>query len=411
MVSSPRIGVLSDDSGFVDRIGEAGGKAVPVHLPERPDDWGVALAREWVSDRLEIDISFLDLDALLFDADSSEELAGALIAAVRSKIPAVCLASPMESPFAAAFAGLGVSPLDGDAVEVAVRLGREEKPRAKRLVDNFATANAARVGLTVGGGPELLVHLAAIAREANVVGFDRMLRVLAPETPVVTSVYSEWFEENGLPGVLDLIGDDLRDARTVDGGIKAHARPSDSPPEDERWRFSLVSGRASGAEAACLSPEKVSEVEGECRVFGSEEEAADAVAADEVESGSIVVVRGCGPCGAPGLRSLEELAEAIEDAEFSEEVTVFTDGLAPEEAPGTWVSLFSPEAASDGIIGRLRDGDVLKFDFQEGRILTSVEPKEFARRKKFRKGVTKAPAYAARYSRSATTALKGAYFG
>ncbi|CAN5656277.1 MAG: dihydroxy-acid dehydratase [Actinomycetota bacterium] len=409
MTDAPRIGVLSHDSDFAEKVGEAGGEAVPLSMPEFYGEWGVALVREWVSDRLEVSLPFLGLDALAFDADSPEELAGVAIAAIRTGLPAVCLARP-ETPFSVAVAALGISPLGEDPAEVVVRAAKDARPEAGSLVENFSLANALRAGLTVGGGPEVMVHLAAMAKEADgVVGFDQMLRVLAPETPAFVSVFSEWFEANGIPGVLSLLGDDIHDTRTVSGSLKSHARAASSEPSDERFEVSFVKARTSGAEAVCLASEGLTEVEGVCRVFDSEADAVEAVFGGGVEDVGIFVVRGCGPRGYPGLCRLDEFAHAIEEAGV-EGASILTDGLAPEEAPGVWISLFSPESASRGIISRLEDGDFLKFDLTDGRILTSVGARDFARRKRVKPDPPQTSAYAARYAKAATTALDGASF-
>lgn len=404
----PRVGVLSSVPDLAGGIREADVEAVEVPPPEFYGEWGVALVREWVADRLEVELGLAGLDALFFDAETPEELAGIVVAAVRLNLPVVC-AAPPDTPFSASVAALGLSPLDGDAVGTVVGLAGEGRPGARSLADNFALANALRAGLSVGGGPEVMVHLAAIAREADVLGFEQMVRVLAPETPAVTSVFSGWYEENGLPGVLSLLGDDLHDTRTVAGTLKSRARPAAAPPEGERLACSFVSGRSSGAEAVCLAPEGLSAVEGRCRVFGSEQAAVEAVGGGEVGATDLIVVYGCGPRGGPGLWRLDELAHAIEEAGMGD-TTVFTDGLAPVGAPGVWVSLFSPEAATRGVIGRLEDGDVFRFDLEEGRILTSVGAKELVKRKRVKQDPPEGAAYAARYARSALPALEGAGF-
>jgi dihydroxy-acid dehydratase len=87
---------------------------------------------------------------------------------------------------------------------------------------------------------------------------------------------------------------------------------------------------------------------------------------------------------------------------------VMTDGLAPEDAVGIWISLFTPEAATGGVISLLRNGDVLRIDLAEGRIRTrareidSREPHEFSD--------SAGTAYAARYARTALPAFEGAGF-
>ena len=146
---------------------------------------------------------------------------------------------------------------------------------------------------------------------------------------------------------------------------------------------------------------------GECRVFGSEKEAVSGVLRGEVGEGALLVVGGCGPRGGPGLLRLDALGRSLEEAGL--EVPVLTDGLAPQEAPGAWTTLFTPEAAVGGVLSLLRDGDTLRIDLGEGRIRTGAgdfDSREF--------GVfpnNAGTAYAARYARTALPALEGAGFG
>jgi dihydroxy-acid dehydratase len=150
------------------------------------------------------------------------------------------------------------------------------------------------------------------------------------------------------------------------------------------------------------------EVAGVCRVFGSDEEAARAVK-EGVEPGTLLVVAGCGPRGGPGLIRLELLGEALEGAGLAG--TVLTDGLAPGWAGGAQISLFTPEAASGGVIELLRDGDALRIDLSEGRILTSVKASDLDSRDPYIQPRPNGAGYAARYARSALPALEGAGFG
>ncbi|HKH77128.1 MAG TPA: dihydroxy-acid dehydratase, partial [Rubrobacteraceae bacterium] len=89
------------------------------------------------------------------------------------------------------------------------------------------------------------------------------------------------------------------------------------------------------------------------------------------------------------------------------------DGLPPQNPSraSSWISLFAPEAADGGVIGRLRDGDFLRFDLAEGRIRTSVTADELANREPFAKRDHPGFGYAARYAASALPALEGAGFG
>lgn len=351
---------------------------------------------------MEISCSGMDLDALLLDAARTEELAGMLIAALRLDLPTVCVTSS-DVPFSAALAALGLAPISGDPCKVAV--GASVVPRPHELVDNFSLANALRAGVASGGGPELLVHLAAVSREAGVAGFSQMIQVLAPETP---GADPGWLREHGIGGLLASLGDALHDVRTVSGNLEENLPPAPSPPgEDSRLIF--VRARASGAEAICSVGEGVTEVAGECRVFSSEEEAVYAVRAGGIGEGAMLVVGGCGPVGGPGLLKLDALGHALREAGL--EVPVLTDGLAPDDARGTWISLFTPEGAAGGVHSLLRDGDHLRIDLAEGRIRTGVGAREFENREPRRFPDRADTAYAARYARSALPALEGAGFG
>jgi len=380
---------------------------VPLRLPTARPEGGVALVREWVADATEICCADANPDALLLAAEEPEELAGMLLAALRLDLPAVCV-PPAGTSLSAALTALGLAPLASEPATTAVVLGAKDGPRAPDLVDDFSLANALRAGVAAGGGPELLVHLAAAAREAGVAGFSQMVRVLAPETPETDP---GWLREPGMPGLLASLGDALHDVPTVAGRLKEAlppAPPSPEVPPEARSHLVFVRGRASGAEAICRVRGGASEAAGECRVFASEEAAVRAVRAGEVGSGAMLVVGGCGPRGGPGLLRLDALGLALREGGL--ETPVLTDGLAPDGAPGSWISLFIPEAAAGGVLGRLRDGDTLRIDLAEGLIRTGVGAREFEGREPHEFPDHAGSGYAARYARTALPALEGAGF-
>ena len=344
----------------------------------------------------------MDLDGLLLDAASIEEVAGMLVGGLRLDLPTVC-APPASPPLSATLVALGFAPAIGDPANTAASLIGNGGPGPRGLVDNFSLANALRAGAAAGGGPEVLVHLAAISREAGIAGFGQMMRVLAAETPAADP---EWLEEYSVSGLLSSLGDTLHDVPTVAGNLRENLTSASTGPQGHS-RLVFVRARASGAEAVCRVCKSVTETAGECRVFGSEKEAVSSVLQGEIGEGTMLVVGGCGPRGGPGLIRLDALGRSLEEVGL--EVPVITDGLAPEDALGTWITLFTPETATGGVIGLLRDGDALRIDLAEGRIRTgarefeSREPREFPN--------SAGPSYAARYARNALPALEGAGFG
>lgn len=290
---------------------------------------------------------------------------------------------------------------------MAVRVGAERGPLPGNLVEGFSLANALRVGLSAGGGPELLVHLCAIAREAGTLGFGQMVRVLLPESPHLAP--PDPGEGHGVAGLLAPLGDLLNDTETVSGRLR-EALPASPPSKPGGTGLAFVAGRASGTEALCRYGRGETEITGRCAVHTSEDLAVRAVEGGAVGPGSLLVVCGCGPRGGPGLLRLDRLARALEEGGLAGSVPVVTDGLPPEWAGGTWVSLFSPEAAAGGVVGCLRNGDALRFDLAEGRIRTGVGPEEFREREPYAGLAPAGAGYAARYARSALPVLDGAGF-
>jgi dihydroxyacid dehydratase/phosphogluconate dehydratase len=404
----PRVGILNPAvSGYADFVREAGGEPASLSLPIARPAGGVALHREWIADCVQILSSGQNLDALLVGAAEPAELAGLLLAALRLDLPVV-LAAPLTHPFTVALAALGFAPLTRNPVEVAVDAARVGGSRPDELVEGFALANALRAGLLLGAGPELLVHLAAIAREGGTPGFSQIVRAIAPDNPAVTTTRSPWFEAHGAAGLFAHLGDALHDVPTVEGRLKDALPPAPPAPEETGSRLVFVLGRASGTEVLCRVNEADTEVSGSCRFCVSEEAAVQTVVNGAVEPSDLLVVGGCGPRGGPGLIRLDRLARTLDDAGLA--VPVLTDGLSPEEATGIWASLATPETATGGVIARLRDGDLLRLDLVKGLIRTAVKAKELDRREPLALSASAGFSYAARYSRLALTALEGAGF-
>ena len=392
-----------EPSSHPDAVLAAGAEPIPLRLPKTRPPGGVALAREWVADATQVSCADADLDALLLTPAEPEDLFGMLLAAARLGLPTVC-AAPVGTPLSATLTALGFEPVSGDASEVVVGVLSDGGPLPDELLDNFSLANALRAGVAAGGGPGLLVHLSALAREAGVTGFPQMARVLAPETPATEP---GWAAENGVPALLASLGDALHDAPTVSGNLKADL-PSAPPTPGGGHRFVFIQARASGAEAVCRAPIGVSEVVGTCRVFADEGGAVRAVRGGKVGDDDVLVVLGCGARGGPGLLRLNGLGAALGEAGIG--TPVVTDGLAPDGVSGVWASLFSPEASAGGVIGRLRDGDGLRLDLDGGRIRTDVGTDEFRGREALEVPVPVDGGYAGRYARSALPALEGAGF-
>jgi dihydroxy-acid dehydratase len=407
-----RIGVLSTEvTDLPDRVRGSGGEPLPLALPRARPRGGVALVREWAADLSQISCSNERLDALLIAAEEPQDIAGLVLVSLRLNVPAV-FAPPRDARLFATLAALGLSPLAAHPAEVVVEVARADGPRPCDLIEDFSLANALRAACSLGEGPETIVHLSAIAREAGVLGFSQMFRVLVPETPLLVEPGSEWFEVHGMAGLFAHLGETLNDTPTVEGKLREilpAAPPAPSPLAYSRLVF--VEGRASGTEALCRATESQKEIAGACRVLNTEEFAVRVAEEGSFEPDTLLVVVGCGPRGGPGLLRLDLLAQALRESGLEEMVPVITDGLPPRDTKGTWISLFSPEAATGGVIGQLRDGDALRIDLAGGRIRTGVQADEMECREPYKIPDPDGAGYAARYARSALPSLEGAGFG
>jgi hypothetical protein len=340
----PRVGVPAAD--LADALRGAGAEPVPLELPSVRPQGGVALAREWVADATQISCARQHLDGLLLAAEEPEELAGLVLVALRLNLlrwqaPVATSTSPPHSRRSASCPSREIrhrwpSRSQGAAV-----------PRTRDLVDGLLLVNALRAGLSLGGGPELLVHLSAIAGR-------RRLRILAvaqgnhPRDDAARRPDSGWFAEHGVAGLLARLGDALNDTGTVSGRLRELVLPSSAVPEPPRTtgsRLTFVEARASGASALCRLYGAETEISGQCRVCHTEKLAVNAVEEGSLETPSLLVVGGCGPRGGPGLARLERLSRVLEEEGLIDSVPVITDGLPPRSGSGTWISLFSPEAA------------------------------------------------------------------
>ncbi len=145
-------------------------------------------------------------------------------------------------------------------------------------------------------------------------------------------------------------------------------------------------------------------------IFESENEAYDGIVAGKVKAGDVVVVRNEGPKGGPGMQEMLAPTTAIKGVKLDDSVALITDGRFSGGTAGACIGHISPEAASGGPIGLLKDGDIIEIDIPARKIAVQVSDEELAERKKnwtkpeprFKSG------WMARYAALATSADTGA---
>jgi dihydroxy-acid dehydratase len=318
---------------------------------------------------------------------------------------------------AMAFEALGISPAgtamvpaeDGRKLEVAVGCGElvmdvlRRGQRPSDIITKPALENAIAAVATSGGSTNAVLHLLAVAREMGVALEIDEFEAISERTPLLCDlqpggqyVATELYEAGGVPLVLARLqeaGILNPDARTVTGrSIGEHAaeaketdgqrvvRPL-AEPLKATGGFAILRGNVApdGCVVKLSGHERRRHV-GPARVFDGEEAAMAAVLAHEIKTGDVVVIRGEGPAGGPGMREMLAVTAAIVGEGIGEDVALITDGRFSGASRGFMVAHVAPEAVRGGPIGALRDGDELTIDADTRRLDVALSDEQIAAR-------------------------------
>ena len=135
--------------------------------------------------------------------------------------------------------------------------------------------------------------------------------------------------------------------------------------------------------------EKMWHHQGPARVFNSMEEAIGVVERNEVDPGSVIVIRYEGPTGGPGMREMQMITAILVGSGLSENTALVTDGRFSGSTRGPCIGHVSPEAAEGGPLALVQDGDRIEIDLQEGRLDLQVSEQILQERKKHWKPLRK----------------------
>ncbi len=318
---------------------------------------------------------------------------------------------------AMAFEVLGISPAgssmvpaeDGRKLAVATECGELVMDVLRRgllpseVITKPALENAIAAGATSGGSTNIVLHLLAVAREMGVpLSIDEFDRI-SQATPLLCDlqpgghyVATDLYAAGGVPLVLKRLMEAgiLREqAITVTGRtIAEHAAEAAETPGQRVVRslseplqptggFAILRGNLApdGCVVKLAGHERRRHV-GPARVFDGEEAAMTAVLAHEISAGDVVVIRGEGPAGGPGMREMLAVTAAIVGEGLGETVALITDGRFSGATHGFMAAHMAPEALRGGPIGALADGDEITIDVDARRIDVALGDAEIAER-------------------------------
>ena len=313
-------------------------------------------------------------------------------------------------------------------------LRRGVRPRDILTRDAFENAIAAATG--TGGSTNSVLHLLALAREAEVPleidDFDTISR----RTPIIADLRpgGQWVAlDVDRAGGIELIVKRMVEANLVHAGAQtvsgkslgeASATAAESPgqvviataerPFKPTGGLVILRGNLApdGAVAKIAGHERTYH-RGPARCFDREEDAMAAIEAGKIVAGDVVVIRYEGPKGGPGMREMLSVTGAIVGAGLGESVALITDGRFSGGTRGLMIGHVAPEAQAGGPLAAVRDGDVVVIDIDQRRLDTELPSAEMASRLAAWK--PKPPRYTsgvfAKYVRLVSSASTGAVTG
>jgi len=282
----------------------------------------------------------------------------------------------------------------------------KENLRPLDIMTTDAFYNAVSADMALGGSTNTVLHLPAIAHEAGVDLTLDMFDSISKRTPHICKLnpagehyIQDLNEAGGIPAVLAELHDAgfLRSsAKTVTGQTVAEnvfsarslnqdvIHPADNPYSPDGG-LAILKGTLApdGAvvKKAAVDPEMMVH-RGPARVFESEEDAVEAITSGGIKSGDVIVIRGEGPKGGPGMREMLTPTASVAGMGLDRSVALITDGRFSGATRGASIGHVSPEAAEGGIIGLVKEGDVISIDIPGRRLDIEVSEEEMAARRK-----------------------------
>ena len=312
----------------------------------------------------------------------------------------------------------------------------EKNITPSKIITRDSMRNAIAADMALGGSTNTILHLLAIAKsgeiELSLDDFDELshkIPQIIKLDPSALPTMTDLHNAGGIPAVLKTMWGhtgELKDTKGVSGlkiseiakmawadnnVIKTMENPITSNPGLAVLRGNLAPEGAvikiSGVSPNCLV------FEGKAKVFTSEEAAMEAIDRNKITAGDVVVITYEGPKGGPGMREMLAPTSMIVGKGLGDKVALITDGRFSGGTRGLCVGHICPEAAMGGLIGLVKDGDLIKINIPERKIELCVDEAEISARK----AEFKAPepkenkGYLAKYAKIVQSASLGAITG
>lgn len=304
------------------------------------------------------------------------------------------------------------------------------------IINEKSVHNGMVLDMAFGGSTNTMLHLTAIAQAAGCpISLDDWDEV-CQKTPNLTRIapagplhIEDLNAVGGIPAILGelgragllekealtchgTMGEWIEQCPQVDGEVVRTVENAYSQVGGLRVMRGNLAPNCGVVKQSAVAPD-MRQHRGPARVFGSEEEACEAIFGGKINAGDVVVIRYEGPAGGPGMREMLTPTSAICGMGLDHDVALITDGRFSGATKGPAIGHVSPEAAAGGPIALVEEGDIIDIDIDEGRLTLEVSDEELeARRARWQKPEPKyKTGVLARYAKLVSSADKGAYFG
>lgn len=270
------------------------------------------------------------------------------------------------------------------------------------IITKESLKNAITVDLALGGSTNTFLHILAIANaggiDINLNDFEKLSREIhqiVKINPSSTLTMADFHNAGGVPAVLKSLSQYLYNTNTCSGiSIKEIANsawantsiiPEHNHSEYSQSGLAVLYGNL--AQDGCVI--KTSGVDPDCyffegiaKTFDSEEDAMSALENDEIKEGDVIVIRYEGPKGGPGMREMLAPTSLLTGKGLGKKCALITDGRFSGATRGICVGHICPEAASDGVIALIKNGDKIKIDIPNRKIELLVDENTLNERRK-----------------------------
>jgi len=283
-------------------------------------------------------------------------------------------------------------------------LEKDIKPRD--VMTRKAFDNAITVVMVLGGSTNAVLHLIAMAKSVDLdLTLDDFQKIsnkvpmLADFKPSGKFLMQDLHKYGGVPAVMKYllgkgllhgdcitvtgktVAENLRDAPDLDFKKQEVVYPMENPIKTTGHLQILYGNLAEGGSVAKITGKEGNRFEGTARVFDGEHDFIKGIQSGRVHAGDVVVIRNIGPKGAPGMPEMLKPTGAIIGAGLGKSVALITDGRFSGGTHGFVVGHITPEAFEGGLIGLVKDDDIIEIDAEKNTLNLKVSEDEIAKRK------------------------------